>query len=141
MRIVSIKTSYTAKFKVHLNLPAKTSAFTVQSTTSPVLPQNDSCNCGGQDPQSSQQALPGGLPVECSQDEGPAQWVVGKGHVAHPSQHPHGQLQHKQLVWGHRRESKRRFRPLSSTILMSTLHSEKAKTVLHSLNTPLCKIC
>lgn len=69
-----------------------------QWTTSPVLPQNNSCYCGGQDPQSTQQALPGGLPAECSQDESSAQRVVGIGHHAHPSQHPHGQLQHKQLV-------------------------------------------
>lgn len=43
----------------------------------PVLSCDDSCERRGQYPHSSQQALPGGVPVQGSQNEGPTQWVVG----------------------------------------------------------------
>lgn len=71
----------------------------VSKWTAPVLSSDDSCERRGQYPQSSQQSLPGGSPVQGSQDESTAQWVVGQNHSGHPSESPYSQLEHEWLVW------------------------------------------
>lgn len=77
----------------------------------PVLSHYNSCKCGGQYTQSSQQGLPWGGPVQCSHNESTTQRVVGQDHSGHPSQAPHRQLQDKHLVWGHRKKT---FFPLTT---------------------------